>query len=145
MNIDQFISRSEAALSFSQERIEVVLEEAEIDRLRTEIGIRHGLFIEFDENREILPLRNNDGICHKSSDNKGICNYLYARCEDWSIRQNTPKKMFDPDAHACMIWLVPQHSLLESKETIEAYIFTAKIMVDDRHIMLKRIDDNLNS
>ena len=49
MNIDRFISRSEAALSFSQERIEVVLEEAEIDRLRTEIGIRHGLFIEFDE------------------------------------------------------------------------------------------------
>ena len=145
MNIDRFISRSEGVLSFSQEQIEVILEEAEIDRLSTEIGIRHGLFIEFDENREILPLRNNDGICHQSSDNQGICNYLYARCEDWSKRQNTPKKMFDPDAHACMIWLLPQHSLLESKETIEAYIFCAKMMVNNHHIMLKRIEDNLNS
>ncbi|MDC0056276.1 hypothetical protein OAJ94_04415 [Deltaproteobacteria bacterium] len=145
MNIERFISNSEGVLSFSQEQIEVILEETEIDQLRTEIGIRHGIFIEFDENREILPLRNNDGICHKSCDDKGISRYLYARCEDWSRKQNPPRKMFHPEAYACMIWLVPQHSLLESKETIEAYIFTAKIMIDNHYSVLKRVEGYQNS
>ena len=141
MNIDRFISRSEGVLSFSQEQIEVILEETEIDQLRTEIGIRHGLFIEFDENREILPLRNNEGICHYSMDKKGICQYLYARCEDWSRRQKTPWEKFHPDAHTCMIWLVPQHSILKDYEHIKAYIFCAQMMVNHHHTILKRIDD----
>ena len=140
MNIDRFISNSEGVLNFSQEQIEVLLVEAEIDQLRTEIGIRHGLFIEFDENREILPLRNNRGICHQSKDKKGgICRYLYARCEDWC--RNHSRTSYHPDAHACMIWLVPQASILEDLEQIGAYMFGAKIMIEDHYTFLEKIGE----
>ena len=94
------------------ERLEVKLLEKEIDDLKNSIGVRYGTFVEFDRNRNILPLRNDSWkAAHDGLDRKGgICRWLYARCEDWSSKQNPPWEKFHPDAVGCMIWLVPEKS-----------------------------------
>ena len=104
------------------ERFEVELLENKIDDLKNSIGVRYGTFVEFDRNRNILPLRNDSWkAAHDGLDKKGgICRYLYARCEDWSSKQNPPWNKFHPDAVGCMIWLVPEKSTRGNERNYES-------------------------
>ena len=118
---------------FIGDKLELNLTESDVDNLRAKIGLRHGIFVEFDSNREILHLRDNSGnIAHEGLDiQNGICNYLYARCKDYG--QRTSSSMFHPEAKGCVIWLVPKNIIEGTRgfDAVRSYAATAKELLDN--------------
>jgi hypothetical protein len=116
---------------FLGERFEITLTEMNIDNLRAQIGVRHGTFVEFDSERNLLPFRNNSGnIAHDGLDvERGICQHLYAKCKDYCERVSST--MFHPDARGCVIWLVPTE-VLDSHgfDAVRNYVKIAQVNIN---------------